>query len=32
VYAAEDIATRVSRTQVLEEALIHITGEPPAQP
>jgi hypothetical protein len=32
VYAAEDIATRVSRTQVLEEALTYITGEPPAQP
>jgi hypothetical protein len=32
VYSAEDIATRVSRTQVLEEALTHITGEPLAQP
>jgi hypothetical protein len=31
VYAVEDIATRVSRTQVLEEALLYITGEPPEQ-
>jgi hypothetical protein len=32
VYSVEDIATRVSRTQVLEEALTHIMGEPPVQP
>ena len=32
VYAVEDIAARVSRAQVLEEALAHITGEPPEQP
>ena len=32
VYAVEDIATRVSRAQVLEEALRHIVSEPPAQP
>ena len=31
VYAVEDIATRVSRAQVLEEALRHIVSEPPAQ-
>jgi hypothetical protein len=31
VYSAEDIATRVSRAQVLEEALTHIIGKPPAQ-
>ena len=30
VYAVEDIATRVSRAQVLEEALTHIVGELPA--
>jgi hypothetical protein len=28
VYAVEDIATRVSRTQIIEEALTHIVGEP----
>ena len=32
VYAVEDIATHVSRMQVLEEALRHIVSEPPAQP
>jgi len=32
VYAVEDIAARVSRTQVLEEALTYITGEPQEQP
>jgi len=32
VYSVEDIATHVSRTQVLEEALRHIVSEPPAQP
>ena len=32
VYSVEDVATRVSRAQVLEEALTHIVGEPPAQP
>ena len=31
VYSAEDIATRVSRAQVLEEALTYIVSEPPAQ-
>ena len=31
LYSVEDIATRVSRTQVLEEALTHIISEPPAQ-
>ena len=31
VYSVEDIATRVSRAQVLEEALRHIVSEPPAQ-
>lgn len=31
VYAVEDIAARVSRAQVLEEALRHIVGESPAQ-
>jgi len=30
VYSVEDIATRVSRAQVLEEALTHIVGEPSA--
>ena len=28
VYAVEDIATRVSRTQIVEEALRYIVGEP----
>jgi len=32
VYSVEDIATHVSRAQVLEEALRHIVSEPPAQP
>ena len=32
VYSVEDIATRVSRAQVLEEALTQIVSEPPAQP
>lgn len=32
VYAAADIATRVSRVQILEEALRHIAGEAPEQP
>jgi len=32
VYSVEDIATHVSRAQVLEEALRHIVNEPPAQP
>ena len=31
VYSVEDIATHVSRAQVLEEALRHIVSEPPAQ-
>ena len=31
VYSVEDIATHVSRAQVLEEALRHIISEPPAQ-
>ena len=31
VYSVEDIAKRVSRTQLLEEALTHIVGELPAQ-
>jgi len=31
VYSVEDIATRVSRAQVLEEALTYIVSEPPAQ-
>jgi hypothetical protein len=31
VYSVEDIATHVSRAQVLEEALRHIVNEPPAQ-
>ena len=31
VYSVEDIAQRVSRVQVLEEALTHIVGELPAQ-
>jgi hypothetical protein len=31
VYAAEDIAARVSRVQVLEEALMDIVGEAPTQ-
>lgn len=31
VYSVEDIATRVSRVQVLEEALTYIVSEPPAQ-
>jgi len=31
VYSVEDIATHVSRAQVLEEALRHIVHEPPAQ-
>ena len=30
VYSVEDIATHVSRAQVLEEALRHIVSEPPA--
>jgi hypothetical protein len=31
VYAVEDIATRVSRTQIVEEALTYIVGEPSEQ-
>jgi len=31
VYSVEDIATRVSRAQVLEKALTYIVSEPPAQ-
>jgi predicted DNA-binding ribbon-helix-helix protein len=31
VYSAEDIAARVSRAQVLEEALMYIVGEVPTQ-
>jgi hypothetical protein len=31
VYSVEDIATRVSRTQIVEEALTYIVGEPSEQ-
>ena len=31
VYSVEDIATRVSRTQIIEEALAYIVGEPSEQ-